>query len=451
MAEEIDRSKQELQKSIRNRFASLGVQLGADGIAAQKKTNDFLIEKVVDGDFEENQFGTFFYTETRYSVGKQYGNQLLHVSPMPESILRTMSPAYETHLSQDFIYIDTETSGLSGGVGTWAFMVGVVRQVQDEFIAKQFFMRSPAEERAMLYGLEQFVGDAKVVVSFNGKSFDIPMLRTRFQMQRMPSALFQMAHYDLLHLSRKLWRYNLDDRRLGNLEVQKLGVHRTHQDVPGFIIPSLYRDYLKNGDARPLKSIFYHNLVDIVSLVTLANLLNENFDHQNQIERQAEEWLGIAQHFESVEMSKEAIIAYQTALSEGLSFELACKAQHAIAKIFKKERDWENAMIMWQPLAQAGDLDACVELAKMFEHRGQEMNLELQSFENSEIKKLSLEEKKSFLEKAKHWAEIAIQHADQSRILSQFWMDDLQHRKNRINDKIQRLENKIGNENDKNK
>ena len=73
-----------------------------------------------------------------------------------------------------------------------------------------FFMRSPAEERAMLYGLEQFVGDAKVVVSFNGKSFDIPMLHTRFQMQRMPSALFEMAHYDLLHLSRKLWRYNLE-------------------------------------------------------------------------------------------------------------------------------------------------------------------------------------------------------------------------------------------------
>ena len=109
-------------------------------------------------------------------------------------------------------------------------------------------------------------------------------------------------------------------------------MHRTHQDVPGFIIPSLYRDYLKNGDARPLKSIFYHNLVDIVSLVTLANVLNENFDPQTATERQAEEWLGIAQHFESVEMLSEAIEAYQNALAQGLTFELACKAQHAICQ-----------------------------------------------------------------------------------------------------------------------
>ena len=449
MAEEIDRSKQELQKSIRNRFASLGVQFGADGISAQKKKHDFLIEKVVDGHFDENQFGTYFYTETHYPVGKQYGNQPLHVTPMPDAILRTMNPAYEAHANQDFIYIDTETSGLSGGVGTWAFMVGVVRQVEDQFVAKQFFMRSPAEERAMLYGLEQFVGDAKVVVSFNGKSFDIPMLRTRFQMQRMPSALFEMAHYDLLHLSRKLWRYNLDDRRLGNLEVLKLGVHRTHQDVPGFIIPSLYRDYLKNGDARPLKSIFYHNLVDIVSLVTLANVLNENFDPQTEIERQAEEWLGIAQHFESVEMFSEAIEAYQNALAQGLSFELACKAQHAIAKIYKKGRDWENAVALWQPLAQAGDLEACVELAKVYEHRGQEMNSKPALMQTEEG--LSLEGKRKCLQQAQTWTVLAIQHADQSRILSQFWMEDLQHRKNRINDKIQRLENKIGNENDKKK
>jgi uncharacterized protein YprB with RNaseH-like and TPR domain len=449
MAEDMDHSKQELQKSIRNRFASLGIQFGADGISPHKKQQDFLIEKVVEGDFDENQFGTYFYTETHYPIGKQYGNQLLHVTQMPDAILRMMNPAYEAHADQDFIYIDTETSGLSGGVGTWAFMVGVVRQVEDQFVAKQFFMRSPAEERAMLYGLEQFVGDAKVVVSFNGKSFDIPMLRTRFQMQRMPSALFEMAHYDLLHLSRKLWRYNLDDRRLGNLEVQKLGVHRTHQDVPGFIIPSLYRDYLKNGDARPLKSIFYHNLVDIVSLVTLANVLNENFDSQTDIARQAEEWMGIAQHFESVEMFLEAISAYQKALANGLSFELACKAQHAIAKIYKREREWDNAVELWQPLAQAGDLEACVELAKVYEHRVQEMNNNAALMQAGEG--ISLEEKKNFLQQAQSWTVLAIQHANQSRILSQFWMDDLQHRKNRINDKIQRLENKIGNENDKNK
>ena len=106
-------------------------------------------------------------------------------------------------------------------------------------------------------------------------------------------------------------------------------------------------------------------------------------------------------------------------------------------------------MELWQPLAQAGDLEACVELAKVYEHRVQEMNNSATLLQTGEG--ISLEEKKIFLQQAQTWTALAIQHADQSRILSQFWMDDLQHRKNRINDKIQRLENKIGNENDKNK
>ena len=439
MANENMDSKLKLQKNIRTRFASLGVQLGAEGIAPKKKQHDFLIENVVNGGFEENQFGSFFYTETKYSVGKEYGNQTLEIISMPESIQRTLTPTQTESNPSDFIFIDTETSGLSGGVGTWAFMVGVVRQLEDEFVAKQFFMRNPSEERAMLYGFEQFIEDAKVIVSFNGKSFDVPMLRTRFQMQRMTSDLFQMAHYDLLHISRRLWRYNLDDRRLGNLEVLKLGVHRSHDDVPGFIIPTLYREYLKSGDARPLKSIFYHNLVDIVSLVTLTKLLNQNFDFAQPLDRPAAEWFGLAKHAEAVEMIPEAIDAYLNALYNGLEPELEKKANYNLASIYKHHKQWEKAIEVWDPMAQAGDIEACVELAKAFEHRNQEFS----DFVKNENSLASLEDKKKTVAFALQWTQLAIDYVFESSLMSSFYLSDLNHRKYRIDDKIQRLEEKI--------
>lgn len=449
MSKDANQNKQNLQNSIRNRFASLGVQLGAEGISSQKKKNEFLIESVVDGQIEKNQFGTFFSIQTTYPVGTLYGNQTLEINMMPESIYLTLTPASNEYHPSDFIFIDTETSGLSGGVGTWVFMIGVVRQIGDSFIAKQFFMRNPAEERAMLHGFEQFIGDAKVIVSFNGKSFDVPMLRTRYQMQRISADVFDCAHFDLLHLSRRLWRYNLDDRRLGNLEVLKLSIHRTHEDVPGFIIPQLYKDYLISGDARPLKSVFYHNLVDIVSLVSLMKLLNQkfNFTDSTQVHHSTELY-ALAKHAETINMQTKAINFYKKALEKDLKKELVTQAQHNLARIFKRQKNWQSAMDIWETLSKNGDIKACEELAKAYEHRTQEFNLTIteKPIENNcddKQRKISNHQNLKYIQSAISWTQKAINLASQSSIESSFWLDELNHRLHRLEEKTNRIQSGI--------
>jgi len=140
--------------------------------------------------------------------------------------------------------VDTETTGLAGGSGTYTFMVGIGRFEGDEFRLAQFFLRDPSEEAAQLAAIEKFLAPCQAVVSFNGKSFDLPLLNSRYLINGCPPPLAGAAHIDLLHLSRRLWRARLPSRTLGNLEAKILGLTRAQQDVPGWMIPDLFLDRL---------------------------------------------------------------------------------------------------------------------------------------------------------------------------------------------------------------
>src|SRR4030067_1036414 len=134
-------------------------------------------------------------------------------------------------------------------------------------------MRDPFEEPAMLLALEEFLAPCKTLVTFNGKSFDAPLLTTRYTLQGWPSPMGRMAHIDLLHLARRLWRDRLPSRTLSNLEVQILGAQRSEEEIPGWMIPQMYFDFLRDGDARPMKRVFYHNEMDVLSMAALLNLV----------------------------------------------------------------------------------------------------------------------------------------------------------------------------------
>ncbi|MBK6432579.1 ribonuclease H-like domain-containing protein [Candidatus Amarolinea dominans] len=186
-------------------------------------------------------------------------------------------------------FLDTETSGLGGGAGTYAFMIGVgvfepssgppVSQEEASapappaFKVRQFFMRSEREERAVLHALAGVLDAATSLVSFNGRAFDLPLLTNRFIMHRQTPRLTTAPHLDLLHPARRVWRQRLPSCALSSLETQILGLRRDQADVPGWLIPSLYFQYLQTGDAQDLVGVFYHNLEDILSMVTLASTL----------------------------------------------------------------------------------------------------------------------------------------------------------------------------------
>lgn len=167
------------------------------------------------------------------------------------------------------VFLDTETTGLAGGSGTYAFLVGIGYFRAGNFIIQQYFMRDFHEERLLLIALQKVLSRFAGVVSYNGKCFDLPLLETRFICSRLANPLPDPIHLDLLFPSRRLWKRRLPDCRLGTVEREILGVRRTG-DVPSWEIPLLYFNYLRSRDARPLVRVFDHNRQDILSLAALT-------------------------------------------------------------------------------------------------------------------------------------------------------------------------------------
>jgi len=168
-------------------------------------------------------------------------------------------------------YLDTETTGLAGGAGTLVFLVGIGRFVEDGFRLRQYFLRDPAEEPAMLTALLEDLEPASGFVTFNGQRFDLPLLEMRYVAGlRHRGSLTRRPQLDLLFPARRLWRRQLPDCSLATLEAELLGVRRDEQDIPGAEIPGLYLDYLRTGRTEGIRRILYHNGQDVLSLVGLA-------------------------------------------------------------------------------------------------------------------------------------------------------------------------------------
>jgi len=172
------------------------------------------------------------------------------------------------------IFFDIETTGLGTGSGTYAFMVGFGTFEGGQFCLRQYLMRDYDEEGALLYLLSEQMRSHAWWVTFNGRSFDLPVLQTRFICGGHPEMpLARAPHLDLLYPARRLWRKRLRSCALSSLETHVLGLTR-ESDVPGWLIPDLYFDYLRHGEAYPLCQVFVHNALDILSLVTLAARIN---------------------------------------------------------------------------------------------------------------------------------------------------------------------------------
>lgn len=272
-------------------------------------------------------------------------------------------------------FVDTETTGLMGGTGTVVFLMGVAYLRDGKLRLDQCFMRDFDDEEPMLHYLRDLFRDCETVVSYNGKSFDLPLLRTRFIQNRIPFPLDAVAHYDLLHAARRFWKRRLQDCSLTNIERHVLGVER-HGDVASALIPQLWLEYLRRRNARPLVPVFYHHKMDILSLVTLTAWVarclatpgGAGFEHQ-------EDRLSLARlHFQQRQW--QAVVEQTQAL---LACEQAPTLRHETltlrAQALKKLEDWPAMGEAWAALWREfpRDRNAATELAKFYEHRARDL------------------------------------------------------------------------------
>lgn len=288
---------------------------------------------------------------------------------------------------RDWLFLDLETTGLAGGTGTYAFLVGLGRLTGDGFLLQQFFLRDLAAEAEMLAAICPHLGSAQALVTYNGKQFDAPLLETRFRMARIsptPSAdpaagaaglcgVLGGLHLDLLYPARRLWRHRWDSLRLADLERNLLGYERT-EDIPGELIPSTYFDFLRRGDETRLSLVFRHNAEDLLTLAAVAA-------HALKLLAVPEtgspaELLALARIFERARQLDRARRLYERALSAGLPSSLAAVAGYRLSLLCKRQKDYARAVALWRELLESGEkkeesgtLAVCEELAICYEHR----------------------------------------------------------------------------------
>jgi len=272
---------------------------------------------------------------------------------------------------QQWLFLDTETTGLAGGTGTYAFLVGIAWWENDGFAVEQYFMRDYSEEASMLWGLMESFSRRSVLVTFNGKSFDWPLLQTRFQMRRLKMDFSPAVHLDLLHPARRLWRLCCGSVALVQLEKRVLGFNRG-SDIPSETIPRRYFDFLRGGQPEEIVEVFQHNRMDLCGLAFLALHMLRMLSDPEKCAGRPEELYGVSRllHMRGEEQSASRM--YQRALEIGLPREVEPAARRELALLAKRARNYELSNAQWEKLLcdPAEWFRAYEQLAIYYEHYG---------------------------------------------------------------------------------
>lgn len=326
------------------------------------------LEEVAPGRAVANARGDFYLLDFELPLQHFHGDvalsRLLAVGDEAVRVLAQELPPAPFDLGSA-VFLDTETTGLAGGSGTAAFLIGIGFVDGDRFRVRQYFMRDYHEEAAQLLALTQDLARFSSIVTYNGKMFDVPLLEARYALQRDRFPLSDAPHLDLLHPARRLWKARLESCRLQVLEAALLHVHR-NGDVPGEEIPRIYFDYVRRRDPRALGRIFHHNRLDILSLAALSALAGQ-WVREGGWAEDPRDIVSLGRVLERAQLYARSEEEYRRALAteDGGARQTALLRLAARAK---REGAHEAAAELWVKAAEEGDWSAYRELAIHHEH-----------------------------------------------------------------------------------
>ncbi|NQU27023.1 MAG: ribonuclease H-like domain-containing protein [Candidatus Marinimicrobia bacterium] len=338
------------------------------------------IHEFVDGNYENTSFGDVFVARQHYPWNYEHGNQT------PE-IINSIAGNWLNRLGNfsdqsDFdvgktLFIDTETTGLAGGSGTLAFMIGIGFIEQDGFTVQQYFADAFNCEEGMLDLVADFVEPYTTIVSFNGKTYDLPLLSTRYILKRRTSPFDGLDHLDLLHIARQIWGYQLDNCRLQTIEQEVLDFKRA-EDLPGSAVPQAYFKFLQGRGADPLYRVFEHNAHDILTLGILLPLVWEITRPDSQAGNlQLSRSKILLRHGERT-AARQALEIFIAAEKYGQLKQRGCLE---LARIYKQDGLWDEACHFWKAVISTSKvffLEPYVELAKFYEHKNRDWDQALE-------------------------------------------------------------------------
>lgn len=357
-------------RTLKERLERL-VAAAARGRGAQRPMAHGL-EELVEGQRIQNARGEYYRIEDSVHLDSFHGEVSLSrfraLATGSVGIL-TGEPEMDAFDLSSAVFLDTETTGLAGGTGTAAFLIGIGYVDGDRFVVRQYFMRDYHEEPALLAGLAEDLARFESIVTFNGKLFDVPLLETRYRLDRQRFPLEGAPHFDLLHPARRLWKARLESCRLQSLEAGILGLGRK-DDIPGSEIPGIYFDFVRRRDARAMAKVFRHNRIDIVSLAALALRACEWVETGDA--EDPRDVFSLARVLERAKLYERSETAYRRTLDSDRGA-LRVAALIRLASRAKRAGDYERAAELWDEAAAAGDLLAHRELSMHHERRTRDL------------------------------------------------------------------------------
>jgi len=285
---------------------------------------------------------------------------------------------------EKWLFLDAETTGLAGGTGTYAFLIGIAWWDSGGLQLEQFMMRDFSEEHSVLLELAARIAERPVLVTFNGKTFDWPLLESRYLMTRCIRVPELAAHLDLLHPARAVWKLRLGSVKLVELErhvldIARLGWHR-EDDVPSSMIPQFYFNYLRGGSPAPLAGVVRHNGMDLRGLAALFGKLNALLDSQQREATEALDLFGLSRYLQRRGEASKAESACLAARDRGLPLPFDTQARRELAQMAKRRGEYAAAALIWEELLEDAELScvACEELAVFYERRTKDFNKALE-------------------------------------------------------------------------
>ncbi len=331
----------------------------------------------------------FRFVENPFALGTRYGDVSIDLGlEIPGKALAFLShdDEFELLTLESALFLDLETTGLAGGTGTLPFLVGMGYYRDGTFKVGQYFLAEMADEDAMIRELSGFIRDMdfKSVVTYNGKAFDLPLLETRFALHRERFPLAGMPHLDFLFAARQLWKHKYESCRLFHLAKEIVRAERD-EDIPGAEIPMRYFQYIRTGDESLIEPILYHNQEDILSLLGVviagAMLLGRGQRADAGEAMDPLDLVGVGRLYESAGDTERSAELFEQALKRNLSGELSVRVHRKLSSHFKKNRDWERAVVLWKDLSRQDQLDAFRELAMYYEHKAKKYDEALRAAE----------------------------------------------------------------------
>ncbi|RPI02926.1 MAG: hypothetical protein EHM72_02880 [Calditrichaeota bacterium] len=318
----------------------------------------------------ENLFGTFWQRDKEFNAEFEYGQCTIgDFIRLPASKLALIAGSvdYQNLIPEDLIFIDTETTGLAGGTGTYVFLVGLAF-VQDQTLQlQQYLMPDLRHEKAMLTEIERILQKKKCLISYNGKAYDIPLLKTRMTLNRMSFPFESMNHIDLLYVVRRLWKKKLASCSLDSVERTVAGITRIN-DVSGSIIPSIYLDFLRNRSIAPLIPVLKHNVQDLLTMSAILVLISRLFEDDVSVLSGDPVWIfrmlckTNQDHQALMIGSESSAIKFKRSDLNSLMIEKA--------KLLKRQRRFLEAVELWNSCISTSLImeEAYRELAMFYEH-----------------------------------------------------------------------------------